>query len=120
MTTPVPLWRRALLILAVLNVLLCPLLFVGINFFPGSLGFVEALVCPPGMQLGSETETLTDQRGNVTASYGVCSDGQEQVDVTGRLLALLFGVAILGVALLVTWALTGPAKEPEAPEFKAE
>lgn len=120
MKTSNPLWRKALLALAVLVILMCPLLFLGVNFAPGSLGVVEALVCPPGMRLGSTTETLNDQRGNVTASFGICTDGREQVDVTSRLLVLLFGVALLGVALLVAWALSGPAGEPKVPELRAE
>jgi len=50
----------------------------------------------------------------------ICTDGNEKVDVTGKMLIILFGVAILGVVLLVTWALTGPSKEPDVPDFKSE
>jgi hypothetical protein len=120
MTKRDPLWRKVLLIFALLNILMCPLLFVAGNFFPASLGFLEPVLCPQGMQLGATTESLSDPRGNVTASFSVCTDGRDQVDVTGKMLAILFGVAILGVVLLVAWALTGPAKEPEAPQFKPE
>jgi hypothetical protein len=120
MTTRVSLWRKALLAIALLSILLCPILFLAGNFFPSALGFLEPVLCPAGMHLGSKTESLSDPRGNVTDSYGVCTDGREQVDVTDRLLVILFGVAILGVVLLVAWALTGTEKKPEAPKLRPE
>ena len=113
MTERAPVWRKVLLALAILTILMCPFLFVVGRYFPAALGFLEPVLCPPGMQLGSTTESLSDPRGNVTAGFSVCTDGREEVDATGKLLAILFGVAILGVLLLVVWALSGPAKEPK-------
>jgi len=66
------------------------------------------------------TEPGSDPRGNATASYSICTDGNEQVEISGKMLVILFGVAILGVALLVTWALTGPGKEPDLPRIQVE
>ena len=112
--------RKILLICSFLIILMCPLLYVAGAFFTSSLSFLEPVVCPSGMHLGRTTESISDARGNVTASYLICTDGNEEVDVTGKMLIILFGVAILGVALLVTWALTGPSKEPDVPDFKIE
>jgi hypothetical protein len=97
-----------------------PLLFVGGRFFPSSIGFLKPILCPSGMYLESETESISDPRGNATASYLVCTDGHEQVDVTGKMLIILFVFGILGVGLLVTWALISPSKEPDAPKITVE
>jgi hypothetical protein len=120
MTQRAPVLRKALLASAIIIILMCPFLFVAGRYFPASLSFLEPVLCPPGMQLGGTTESLSDPRGNIAASFSVCTDGREEVDVTGKVLAILFGVAILGVILLVVWALSGPAKEPEAPKIKKE
>jgi len=120
MKKPVPVLRKILLIVALLTTLMCPLLFVGGQFFPSSLGFLEPIICPSGMHLDRVTESISDPRGNATSSNIICTDGQEDVDVTGKMLIILFGVAILGVGLLVTWVLTGPSKEPERPKITIE
>ena len=120
MTKRTPVLRKALLAGAIFMILMCPVLFVAGNFFPASLGFLEPALCPPGMQLGGTTESLSDPRGNVTASFSVCTDGREEVDVTGRMLAILFGVGIVGVVSIVAWALSGPTKEPETAKIKME
>jgi hypothetical protein len=72
------------------------------------------------MHLGQTTESISDPRGNATAGYLVCTNDNEQADVTGKMLVILFGVAILGVVLLVTWALTDSDKEPDVPGIKRE
>ena len=69
------------------------------------------------MHLDKLTESISDARGNTTAIYLICTDGHEQVDVTGRMLIILFGVAIIGVGLLVTWALISPSKKLDAPKI---
>lgn len=112
--------RKILLILAILSMLMCPLLYIAGEFFTSSLSFLEPIVCPSGMHLGRTTETISDSRGNATASNMVCTDGNEEVDVTGKMLIIIFGVAILGAVLLVAWALTGPSKEPDVASFKME
>jgi len=115
-----PVFHKILLILALFNILMCPLLFIGGVFFPSSLDFLEPVLCPSGMHLEQLTESMSDARGNTTASYLNCTDGHEQVDVTGKMLIILFGVAILGVGLLVTWVLIGPNKEREVPKITME
>ena len=112
-----PVYHKILLILALFNILMCPLLFVGGVFFPSSLDFLEPVLCPPGMHLEQLRESISDARGNTTAIYLSCTDGHDQVDATGRMLVILFGVAILGVGLLITWALISPSKKPDAPKI---
>jgi len=115
-----PVFHKILLILALFNILMCPVLFIGGVFFPSSLGFLEPVLCPSGMHLDKLTESMSDARGNVTAIYLACTDGREQVDVTGRMLIILFGVGILGVGLLVTWALISPGKKLDGPKIAME
>ena len=112
--------RKILLILALFTILICPLLFIGGVFFPSSLVFLEPILCPSGMQLDQSTESISDARGNATALYLECMDGQERVDVTGKMLIILFGVGIVGVGLLVIWALISPSKESNVPKITME
>ena len=106
-----PVFRKILLILALFNILMCPVLFIGSEYFPSFLIYLEPILCPSGMHLEHLTESISDARGNTTASYLVCTDEHEQVDVTGRMLIILFGVAIIGGGLLVTWALISARKK---------
>jgi hypothetical protein len=78
------------------------------------------MLCPSGMHLDQLTESISDPRGNATASYLICTDGREQVDVTGKMLIIHFGVGIVGVGLLVTWALMDLNKEPDIPKITME
>ena len=114
-----PLFHKILLILALFNILMSPLLLIG-GVFPSSLGFLEPVLCPSGIHLEKLTETISDARGNVTAIYLACTDEHEQVDVTGKMLIIPFGVGILGVGLLVTWAPIGPNKEIDVPKITME
>jgi hypothetical protein len=115
-----PVSQKLLLILALFTILLCPLLFISSVFFPSSLFFLEPILCTPGMQLDQSTESISDARGNANAIYLECTDGHERVDVTGKMLIILFGVGILGVGLLVTWALISPSKESDVPKITME
>jgi hypothetical protein len=112
-----PVFHKILLILALFNILMCPVLFAGGVFFPSSLGFLEPVLCPSGMHLEQLTESISDARGNTIAIYLSCTDGHEQVDAAGRMLVILFGVAIIGGGLLVTWALISPSKKPDTPKI---
>jgi len=117
MAKTTPALRKALLILSLLSILLCPLLYIAGEFFTDSLSFLEPVLCPSGMHMKRTTESISDPRGNATGSYLVCTDGSEEVDATGKMLGLLFGVAILGVVLLGTWALTGSGEKEDVPEI---
>jgi hypothetical protein len=112
--------QKILLILAFLTILICPLLFVGSVFFPSSLVFLEPILCPSDMHLDRSTESISDARGNATAIYLGCTDGHERVDVTEKLLIILFGVGFVGVGLMVTWALISPNKESDVPKITME
>ena len=105
--------RKLLLVISLLNILMCPITFFGMMFFPSKLGFLSPLLCPPGMHLGNETVSESDLRGNVTATYTTCTDGHQKIDVTGKTLGILFGLPILGVILLVIWALADSGKTVE-------
>ena len=117
MAKTAPALRKALLVLALLSILSCPLLYIAGEFFTDSLGFLEPALYPSGMHLKRTTETISDPRGNATGSNLVCTDGSEEMDVTGKMLVILFGVAILGVVFLGTWALTGSSEETDSPEI---
>ena len=94
------------------------LLFIGGLFITSSMGFFEPILCPSGMRLGLLKESISDSGGNGTGSYPVCTDGQELVDITGKMLIILLGVAISGVGLLETWVMISPSKEVDVPEIR--
>ena len=105
--------RKLLLVISLLNILMCPLTFFGMMFFPTALEFLSPVLCPPGMHLGNEIVSESDLRGNVTATYTICTDNRQKVDVTGKILVVLFGLPILGVILLVLWTFDGSGKKME-------
>jgi hypothetical protein len=72
----------------------------------------DPVLCPPGMHLDQTVESATDLRGNITATNAICTDDDQQVDVTGKMLLILFGLPILGVVLLVVWALSDSSEKP--------
>ncbi len=107
--------RKLLLVFALLNVLLCPVLFGLGTFAPEALSFLEPVVCPPGMHLDRVTETQTDMRGTVTSLDAACTDGQQKVDATGKMALFVCGLPVLGVILLVVWALADSGKKTKEP-----
>jgi hypothetical protein len=65
------------------------------------------------MRLDRTVESETDLRGNIMATNVICTDDDQQVDVTGKMLLILFGLPILGVVLLVVWALSDSSEKPK-------
>ncbi|MCP4540544.1 MAG: hypothetical protein GY832_25690 [Chloroflexi bacterium] len=103
--------RKLLLIFALLNMLLCPVLFGLGTFAPDKLSFLEPVVCPAGMHLDRVTETRTDMRGTVTSLDAACTDGRQKVDATNKMALFVCGLPIMGGVLLVVWALASPSKK---------
>jgi hypothetical protein len=99
--------RSCLLVVAGLGLLSCPMLFGLGMLAPRALGFLDPVVCPPGMQLNNASSQQTNDEGNeVTAVNLVCTAaGARPVDVTGKILLVLFALPALGVAVLVVRAL---------------
>jgi hypothetical protein len=111
-----PFFRKIVLLLAILFLMMCPVLFISVQFFPGVVSFLEPVLCPEGTHLASEIEEQEDLRGNITASYSVCvGENQETVDVTGKMLLILACLPTLGVILLVIWAVISPGKKTDTP-----
>lgn len=84
------------------------------------MGFLEFILCPSGMKLEQETEMAADPEGEdeeVQVTSLVCTNLHRKVDITSRMLVILVGVGILGVGLLVAWALISPIKEPDVPRI---
>src|SRR6187431_3121673 len=108
--------RSCLLVVAGLGLLSCPLLFGLGMVAPRALGFLDPVVCPPGMQLNNASSQQTNDEGNdVTAVNLVCTaEGAQPVDVTGKILLVLFGLPALGVAVLLVRALI-PGKAAATP-----
>ncbi|MBN1811199.1 MAG: hypothetical protein JXA14_05120 [Anaerolineae bacterium] len=107
-------WSRRVIIYIVLVVLLCPLLTVLGAFTPENLSFLEPVLCPPGMHLDKVTETQTDLRGTVVALDAACTDGEQKVDVTGRLALFVCGTPVLVGILLMLPAFLSPSKKKDS------
>src|SRR6188474_3348911 len=108
--------RSCLLVVAVLGLLSCPLLFGAGMLAPRALGFLDTVVCPPGMQLNNASSQQTNDEGNdVTAVNLVCTaEGAQPVDVTGKILLVLFALPAFGVAVLIVRALIPGKPAPAA------
>jgi hypothetical protein len=111
MARSAPVLRKLLPALALLSFLACFLLFVAGMFFPRTLAFLDPVVCPRDMSLDNEVTSQSDVRGNVTGVNLVCVGDQGQVDVSGKMLLILFSLPILGMVLLVAWVLVDSGKE---------
>ncbi len=100
--------NKALLIVGLVFLFACILVFVAGMFAPRAIGFMDGILCPDGMELSNHTLQQLDQDGNtVDATTTVCvGEGQAAVDVTPKMLALLFGLAIIG-GIFIVWSLGG-------------
>lgn len=82
--------------------LLCPTLFLTASFAPRLLGFLDSAVCPDGGQIGRLVSSQSDLRGNVTSVNWVCNTaGGEAVDITWKVLLILFTLPAIGIAALL-------------------
>ncbi len=95
--------RTVLLIVALVFFLSCLLLFAAGMFAPRALGFLDAAVCPQGMQLNNHEYSRPDTEGNdVTAVTLICTaEGQQPVDATPKMLLILFSLPVLAAMLLL-------------------
>ena len=100
--------NRSLLIVGLIFFFACILLFLAGMFAPRAIGFLDGVMCPEGMQLGKQTQQQVDSEGNnVDATTTVCvGAGQPAVDVTAKMLGLLFALALAG-GIFVFWSVGG-------------
>jgi hypothetical protein len=109
-------WDRRVIYYIVFLMVACPLAMVLGAFTPENLSFLEPVVCPPGMYFDQVTESQTDLEGTVTALRAVCTDGEEKVESTGRLVLFVCGAPILVGVLLVLPAFL-PSKKENSADF---
>jgi hypothetical protein len=106
-------WERRLIYYIAFFMVACPVSAVSGMLSPENLRFLEPVVCPPGMHFDQVTETQTDLRGTVVALDAACTDGEQKVDVTGRLALFVCGAPVLVGILLVLPAFLTPGKKQE-------
>ncbi|MBN1977211.1 MAG: hypothetical protein JW918_07395 [Anaerolineae bacterium] len=111
-------WDRRVIYYIILVIVACPLAMVLGAFTPENLRFLEPVLCPPGMHLDRVTETQTDLRGTVVALDAACTDGEQRVDVTGRLALFVCGTPVLIGILLVLPAFFSPGKKKESADYE--
>jgi hypothetical protein len=111
------LWSRRVIYYIILVIVACPLAMVLGAFTPENLRFLEPALCPPGMHLDRVTESQTDLRGTVVALDATCTDGEQRVDVTGRLALFVCGTPVLIGILLVLPAFFSPGKKKESADY---
>jgi hypothetical protein len=107
-------WDRRVIYYIIFIMVACPLTMVLGAFTPENLRFLEPVLCPPGMHLDRVTETQTDLRGTVVALNAACTDGEQRVDVTGRLALFVCGLPVLIGILLVLPAFFTPGKKKDS------
>ena len=75
-------WSRRVIIYIILVIVACPLLMVFGAFTPENLGFLEPVLCPPGMRLAQERETRIGDEGDQAPFFTYsCTDGEHQVEL---------------------------------------
>jgi hypothetical protein len=95
-------FKHFLLVAAIGCFLMYPVLIILGSFYPAALSFMEPVMCPPGMHLGSKIVRQSTGRGNEISTHSVCrGDDGEVVYVTGRLLLITLAFVVSGVLLLV-------------------
>ena len=99
---------KTLLGIGLVFILACVFLFLAGAFLPRGLAFLEAVICPGGMQLSNRVGPQVDDEGNnVDSVTMVCvGAGRSPVDATPRMLLILSGLAIVGGAF-VAWSMGG-------------
>ncbi len=103
--------RKLLLLFALLNMLLFPVLFGLLLFAPDELRVLEPVVCPTDMRLERETSTRTDRQGTSTSVNVVCTNGQQKEDATVKMLPFMCGLPTLGGVLFAVWAVGAMRKQ---------
>ena len=100
-----------------LNILVCPLVFIGMMFAPQMIGFLEPVVCPSGMEMETVTEEQEDSEGDMVLFATVnCVDGRDSVDVSWKVLGIMFGFPALGVLAFFF----APTSSSEKDEYKID
>jgi hypothetical protein len=94
----------------ILNLLVCPFVFVGMMWVPKAIRFLEPVLCPDDMQMGTESEQRSDRDGTYTATTVICVGDHGDVDVTWKVFLIMFGFPALGV---VVFLIAPSSKEKE-------
>jgi len=76
--------------------LVCPFIYLGTAFFPGTVSLLEPLVCPPGMEMKIQPQAEADRPGTLLRSGVTCTNSQETIKADENLLLLMVGIPILG------------------------
>lgn len=100
--------NRGLMSIGLIFIFACVLLFAAGMFAPRTLGFLDGMLCPDGMQLDRRVQQQVDSEGNnVDAVTTVCvGEGRAAADVTPQMLVILFGLALVG-GVFIFWSVGG-------------
>ena len=93
--------RKLIAIFVLLNLAVCPYVFVGMMFAPQAIAFLEPVVCPDGTTMDTEYSHRRDSEGTRTSVEVICVDNQREVDVTWKLALIMLGFPALGVVVFL-------------------
>ncbi|MFN2143721.1 MAG: hypothetical protein ACK2T7_00135 [Anaerolineales bacterium] len=95
-----------------LTLLACPFIFIGMTFAPQMLGFLEPAICPDGMHLETRSEEAEDMEGEPITQWTThCTGVGQSVDVTWKVMGIMFGIPALGVLIFVLAPTSKPKEE---------
>jgi hypothetical protein len=100
--------QKLVFIFLLLNLSACPILFVGMVFFPQAVHFLEPVVCPADTNMEVVSEQGLDSDGAFIWVKVFCIDDRQELDVTWKLFAFMFGLPALGV---IVFLITPSSKE---------
>ena len=111
MSTASNVFQKLVIIFMLINIAVCPFVFLGMMFFPQAIAFLEPVVCPENMSMETEHSKGYDEDGSYTQSNVICVDNQREVDITWKVLLIMFGFPAFGVIVFFIMPTSG--KEPE-------
>jgi hypothetical protein len=104
-------YTKLKIVFILLNLAVCPYVFVGMMFAPQAINFLEPVVCPDDMSMDLGYSHRRDPEGVRTSAEVICANNQRDVDVTWKFALIMLGFPALGVILFFIMPSTSEEKE---------
>jgi hypothetical protein len=92
-------YQKLLILFLLLTLSACPLVFVGMLFFPQAISFLEPVLCPDDMQMEVASEQGTDRHGSYVTAEVLCVGEKQDKDITWKAALIMLGLPALGIII---------------------
>jgi hypothetical protein len=104
-------YQKLLILFLLLTLSACPLVFVGMLFFPQAISFLEPVVCPDDMQMEVVSEQGSDRHGSYVMADVFCIGNKQDIDITWKAALIMLGLPTFGV--IVYLVMPSPSKNQD-------